>query len=145
MLFRSNEDYWRGAPAIKKVTFKPIPESATRIAELQTGAVDLIVNVPPHQAETIDDATGTKVVNTASGRFIFVSLNTQKEGPLADKRVRQALNYAVNVQDIIDNVLDGYGYRSTQPLTTLDFGFDSDIDIFEYNPERAKELLTEAG
>ena len=145
VIMEANEDYWRGAPAIKKVTFKPIPESATRIAELQTGAVDLIVNVPPHQAETIDDATGTKVVNTASGRFIFVSLNTQKEGPLADKRVRQALNYAVNVQDIIDNVLDGYGYRSTQPLTTLDFGFDSDIDIFEYNPERAKELLTEAG
>ena len=145
VVMEANEDYWRGPPAIKKITIKPIPESAARIAELQTGGVDLIVNVPPHQAEAIDAAASTKVANTPSGRFIFVSLNSQREGPLADKRVRQAMNYAVNVDEIIDNVLDGYGYRSTQPLTTLDFGFDADIDIYEYNPEKAKQLLAEAG
>ncbi len=140
-----NEDYWGGIPAIKKITFKPIPESATRIAELQTGAVDLIVNVPPHQAETIDAADATKVVNTASGRFIFISLNAQREGPLSDPKVRQALNYAVNVDEIIENVLGGYGYRSTQPLTTLDFGYNEDIDMYKYDPEKAKQLLKEAG
>jgi peptide/nickel transport system substrate-binding protein len=145
VVMEANEEYWRSAPAIKKVTFKPVPESSTRIAELQTGAVDIIVNVPPHQASTINTGASTKIASTASGRFIFISMNTVREGPLANKLVRQAMNYAVDVDSIIENVLGGYGYKSTQPLTTKDFGYDATIPGFQYNPEKAKSLLVEAG
>ncbi len=145
IVFEANEDYWQGAPAIKKITIKPVPESSTRIAELQTGAVDLIVNVPPHQADVIDADPVTKIETVPSGRFIFISLNTQREGIMQDKKVRQALNHAVDIDTIIDTVLEGYGYKSTQPLTPLDFGYDDSIEGYEYNPEKARDLLAEAG
>jgi len=145
IVLAANDAYWRGSPAIKQVTFRPIPENATRLAELQTGAVDLIVNVPPHQAADLDAGADTKVVKTPSGRFIFLQLAADSDGPLADPRVRQALNCAIDVPGIIDSILAGNGYRSTQPLTSLDFGFNPDLAGYAYNPERARQLLAEAG
>jgi len=145
VVLEANEDYWQAAPAIKKVTIKPIPESSTRVAELQTGSVDLIVNVPPHQAQELDSGSGTKVVKTQSGRYITIVLVTGKGGPLDDVRVRQALNYAVDVPAIIASVLDGHGYPSTQPLTPLDFGYNPAVKGYSYDPEKARQLLAEAG
>ncbi|MGI5838792.1 MAG: ABC transporter substrate-binding protein [bacterium] len=145
IVLEANEAYWREPPAIKKVTFRPIPESSTRVAELQTGGVDLIVNVPPHQVETLAAGNGTKVLQTPSGRYIAIFLVTGKGGPLDDPRVRQALNYAVDVPAIINSVLEGHGYPTTQPVTPLDFGYSPGVKGYNYDPEKAKQLLAEAG
>ncbi len=145
VVMEANADYWRGAPAIAKVTFRPIPENATRIAELQTGAVDLIVNVPPHMVSSIESGAGTRVARTPSSRIIFIVLNAEKPGPMQNPKVRQALNYAVNVPEIIETVLGGYGYPSTQPLTPAMFGYHKDLPGYHYDPAKAKALLAEAG
>lgn len=145
VVLEANEDYWRPAPAIKKVTFKPIPESSTRVAELQTGAVDLIVNVPPHQAQALNTGSGTKVVKTPSVRYICIVLVTGKGGPLDDPKVRQALNYAVDVPTIIDAVLDGHGYPTTQAVVPYDFGYNPAVKGYSHDLAKAKQLLAEAG
>lgn len=146
ILLTANEDYWRGTPKIKDVVFRVIPESSTRIAELQTGSVDIIVNVPPHQADTLEGQEDTYVSRAPSTRVIFVGMVTTEDGPLADKRVRQALNYGVDVEAIIDNVLMGNGVPlQGQPVAEMSLGFNSDVDSYDYDPQRARELLAEAG
>lgn len=145
VVLAANPAYWRGAPAIAQATFRPIPENSARAAELQTGAVDLIVNIPPHLAENIKTDASVKVSETPGCRLIFIQLVTDRGGPLADPRVRQALNYAVDVQSIIDTVLGGYGQRSTQPLTPQDFGYHPGISGYSYNPAKARQLLAAAG
>ncbi len=145
VVLEANEQYWLGAPSIETVIFRAVPENSVRIAELQTGGVDLIVNVPPHQIGTIEETGHSEVRTTPSGRIIFIQLVADQGGKVGDPRVRQALNHAVDVPTLIDSILDGYGYPSTQPLTPLDFGFHPEVEGFEYNPEKARELLNDAG
>ena len=145
VVLQANEEYWLGPPAIETVVFRSIPENSVRIAELQTGSVDLIVNVPPHQIGSVEETGHSRVVSTPSGRRIYVQLVADQGGKIADPKVRQALNYAVDVPELIETILDGHGYASTQPLTPLDFGYHPEAEGFSYDPKRAQELLTEAG
>ncbi len=142
----ANEDYWRGMPSIKDVVFRVVPETSTRMAELQTGAVDIIVNVPPHQAESLESSDATYVSRAPSSRVIFVGMVTTQPGPLEDVRVRQALNYGIDVDAIVDNVLMGNGIPlASQPVAEIHHGFDENLAPYPHDPERARELLEEAG
>lgn len=145
VVLEANTEYWRGAPAIKTVIFRPIPETSTRIAELQTGAVDIIVNVPPDQVQTLESGSNTRVSTAPSSRVIFIGFVTNKGGPLANPKVRQAINYAVDVDSIIKNILKGNGYRVASPLTTAHFGYNPTVKPYPYDPAKAKALLKEAG
>lgn len=141
----ANEDYWRGTPAIPELTFRPVPEAITRFAALSSGEADLIVNVPPSLLQQIDDLPQARLIDVASGRVIFIGINTLEDTPLQDPRVRRALNYAVDVDAIIEGVLAGLGTPTTTVLTEIDFGYDASLSPHGYDPERAQELLTEAG
>ncbi|MCL4424139.1 MAG: ABC transporter substrate-binding protein [Firmicutes bacterium] len=145
VVLEANTNYWKGAPTIKTVIFRPIPETSTRIAELQTGAVDIIVNVPPDQVKTLESGTNTRVSTAPSSRVIFIGFVANKGGPLANAKVRQAINYAVDVDSIIKNILLGNGYRVASPLTKAHFGYDPDVKPYTFDPGKAKELLKEAG
>ncbi len=146
IVLEANEDYWRGTPSIKKVVFRVVPENSTRIAELQAGKVDLIVNVPPHQAEDLESSPDTRVERVPSTRVIFVATVSDEPGPLADPRVRRALNLAVDAESIIDSVLQGNGIPlQGQPVTENHFGFNPAVDPSGYDPQKARDLLAEAG
>lgn len=141
---RANAQYWRGKPAVDEVVFQPIPEAASRMMALQAGQVDIAVNVPPDQIATIDKSGVAKVAKVASSRVIFVPFMTER-GPLADARVRHALNLAVDVQAIVDGLLNGNGIVMSQPLSQMDFGYNESVSPYGFDPARAKELLAEAG
>ncbi len=144
LILEANESYWRGAPKIKKVIFRPIPEATTRVAGLQTQELDLIVNIPPHLARLMDWKGRSAVAKVPSSRVIFVAFDTTQGGPVADKRVRQAIAQAVDVDKIIKNVLEGNGLRLGTPFTKYHFGNDLSIQPYAFNPEKAKKLLAEA-
>ncbi len=139
-----NPEYWGGAPPIKKVVFRAIPETAARIAELKSGGADLIDNVEPEQAEGLKSGS-TRVETVPSDFVMFVALNTLEPGPLQDKRVRQALNYAVDVDSIVKNVMGGTAQRIAVSLPKDAFGYPSDLQPYPFDPARAKQLLQEAG
>ncbi len=141
----ANSEYWRGAPAIKRVVFKPIPETASRVMALQAGQVDIAVNVPPHQVQEVEKSTNASIAQVPSSRIIFVQFMTGKPGPMSDPRVRLALNYAVDVQSIINNLLGGSGVPMSQSLSSMDFGYKQELQPYSHNPGKAKELLAEAG
>ncbi len=144
LVLEANPDYWRGVPEITSVTFRPIPETSTRVAALQSGDVDLITNVPAfRQTEIASDTIDIRV--TPSTFFQYVALDGTKNEALADVRVRQALQYATNVPEIVEFLFEGSAAQIAVPLAFGTFGLDESIEPYPYDPERARELLEEAG
>lgn len=144
IVFEANPTYWRGAPKIKRVVFRAMPEDATRVAALQSGEADLIMNVPPTFVGALKSMPGVQVRTARSLRTQFLVIN-HKRKPLDNLRVRQALNYAVGADAIIQAVLGGNAYRSGGPIGPAVWGHNPKLKPFPYDPDRAKALLREAG
>src|SRR3990170_1118003 len=136
--------HWRGSPKIRRIVFKPIPEPFTRAAALRNNEVDLVTTLPPNLARELAPVAGIRVHSVPSTWIIYLGLNAFKK-PLSDVRVRQALNYATDVNAIIKNVLDGNGRRLEGPFTPQMFGYDATVKGYAHDPARAKRLLAEAG
>jgi peptide/nickel transport system substrate-binding protein len=145
LVLQANENYWRGAPKIKRAIFRPIPEATTRVAGLQTQELDIIVNIPPHLMRLMEWKGRSFVSKVPSVRVIFMAFDNTKGGPVADKRVRQAIAQAIDMETIIKKVLEGNGLLLGSPFTKYHFGIDPTIKPYVYDPEKAKKLLAEAG
>ncbi len=144
LILEAFDRHWRGAPKIRRIVFKPIPEPFTRAAALRNNEVDLITTLPPNLARELERVPGIKVHRIPSTWIIYLGLNAFRK-PLSDVRVRQALNYATDVDSIIKNVLDGDGRRLEGPFTPNMFGYDPSVKGYGPDPARAKRLLAEAG
>lgn len=144
VLLERFDDYWNGAPTLATAEFRPIAEASTRVAALQAGELDIATLIPTIDVPVIESNPDLTIRNVTSLRTIFVGMNTWNE-PLSDVRVRQALNYAVDVPSIITNLLGGFGSQVASVSGPGEFGFNPDIEPYEYNPDRARELLAEAG
>ena len=145
IVVEANDQYFEGKPAVHRATWRPIPELGARIAALQTGQADLIVNVPPDQMQAVASTRGVRIEKIPSCRIIYFGIAQIKGGPLADRRVRQALNYAVDMQGILDAVLLGNGKRINSAMPPNVWGYDPSIPLYEYDPKKARELLAAAG
>ncbi|MDQ0325013.1 peptide/nickel transport system substrate-binding protein [Rhodopseudomonas julia] len=140
-----NDDYWDGAPSLEAVVFRPITDANTRIAEMLSGGIDVMVEVPPDNLKTFADDPTFKVYEQAGPHLWYVILNT-KDGPFADKRVRQAVNYAVNKRSLVDDVLQGTAEVAAGPVPpAFAWAHNDDVKPYPYDPEKAKALLKEAG
>lgn len=140
VVLEANQDYWGEAPGIQRVVVRPIPEESTRLAALRAGEVDLVRDLLPEQ---IDQAPAVKAIPGLE--FPIVRLNN-KEGPLTDTRIRQAINYAVDKEAIAEALYGGYAVVADgQILTEGHFGYNPNVRAYEYNPDKARELLKEAG
>jgi peptide/nickel transport system substrate-binding protein len=156
IVLEANEHWWGGAPKVKTLVFRPIPEHAVRVAALQAGDVDVAVNIPPHLVPIIEKHPRLYVSKAPSVRTIMIPLYTYQfdaankpigpiEGPTKDKRVRQAMLAAVDVDEIIKTVLEGQAIRTATPLTSKHFGFDRTLAPVKQDLDRVKKLLAEAG
>src|SRR5262249_52883231 len=135
IVVEANDAHWSGKPAVHRATWKPIPELGARIAALQTGQADLIVNVPPDQLQALAATKSVRVEKMPSCRIIYFGIAQIKGGALADRRVRQAINHAVDVQGIIDSVLLGNGKRINSSMPPNVWGYDPSIPLYDYNPK----------
>ena len=145
VVLEANDTYFGGKPAIDKITYKVIPEAASRIAALESGEADIIANVPTSQIERLSSLENVKVLSNPTTRVMFVGMNLIKDGPLQNEKVRQALNYAVNKQALIEGVLDGNATQIATISTPEYEGYDASVEAYSYDPEKAKQLLAEAG
>ncbi|SIT88992.1 glutathione ABC transporter substrate-binding protein [Edaphobacillus lindanitolerans] len=139
-----NEDYWNGPAKVDSVAFKVVPESATRAAELETGNAHIIDPVQPNEVARINDSGNATVDQTPSSSLSYIGFNTEK-APFDDVRVRKAISMAVNKEDIIDGVYEGFGIPAKGPLAPGIFGYDEKLKMIDYNMDEAKKLLEEAG
>lgn len=143
LVLEVNEDYYGEVSEIPTVQFDIIPESSALIVALETGEADAIMRVPPQETDRLEAEPGIEVVYEQSVRTIYIGFNNQRE-PFTDVRVRRALNYAVDKQAIVDGLFDGVFSVADAPVVPAVFGHES-VGPYEYNPDRARELLTEAG
>lgn len=141
----ANEDYWRGVASIPALEFRPVPEAMTRFSSLAAGEADLVVNVPSSLVASIQSNEDLRLETVAGARVIFVGINTLLDTPLQDPLVRQALNYAVDVDAIIAGILGGLATPTTTLLTDIDLGYNAELSPYPYDPDRARALLAEAG
>lgn len=144
IVLEANPNYFKGAPKIGKVTFRVIPEVATQIAELQSGGVDIIRMVPPDMLAQLEGNPQLAVTSTPLLRVYYLAFDTRKK-PFDDVRVRQAMNYAVDIDTIVKKVLGGKAVRTPAGVNPNHFGFDAGIQPYPYDPAKAKALLQEAG
>jgi peptide/nickel transport system substrate-binding protein len=157
IVLEANDAWWRGTPKIKTVVFRPIPDDAVRVAALQNGEIDVAVNIPPHLANPISNHPKLFLTTAPSIRTIQLMFQTHNfdekthmatgvyDGPTKDKRVRQAIQYALDVDEIIKGVLDGKATRMATMLTPLHFGYDASLKPIKQDLAKVKKLLTEAG
>jgi len=145
------DDYYGGSPDIppvgpakvKTLIFKVIPETSSRIAALQAGEVDIITKVPTDLMGQIEADTNSEIALCNGTRSYFIGMNCL-DGVFTDKRVRQAMNYAIDMELIVKTFYSGLGEVIPTILSPNAIGY-ADLDPYPYDPEKAKELLTEAG
>ena len=137
------ENYWGRKPFYDEVVFKIVPEAVTRESLLLAGQVDMVILPPVADVPALERNPRVKVLLAPSDRTIFIAINNQRP-PFDDVRVRQALNYAVDKEAIIKGVLFGAADPMDAPMAPSLFGY-CPIGGYEYNPDKARELLREAG
>ena len=144
VVIERNPDYWDGAASLEAVVFRPITDANTRVAEMMAGGIDVMVEVPPDNLATFKDDANFAVSEQAGPHVWFTILNT-KAGPFADKKVRQAANYAVNKETLVNDVLQGAATVAAGPIPPAFNWVESAVEPYPYDPEKAKALLAEAG
>src|SRR5262245_29858472 len=117
LVMERNPDYWQGPADLNRVTFRFIPEFSARLAALLAGEIDIMKDVPPHTVEMLDKSGKAKVRSTVSSRINYLALVNLKPGPMQDVRVRRAIHHAVNVDELIQQVLRGRATKMCGPLS----------------------------
>ncbi|QLG63034.1 ABC transporter substrate-binding protein [Halorarum salinum] len=142
--FERNEDYWDDPAAISTLTINAASESSTRVNRLLNDETDVAVNVPPQEVSRIDGNEGTSVSAVPSTRVLFTAMRYDAE-PFDSPEFRRAINYAIDLESIIENVLQTFGDATGQPTLEGFFGYNSDVDPYPQDLERAEELVEESG
>ncbi len=139
-----NDDYWGEKAGTEAVVFRPITDANTRVAEMLSGGIDMMVEVPPTSLSEFQ-TSDFSVVEQAGPHVWFLILNA-KDGPFADKRVRQAANYAINKGAIANDVLEGTADVAAGPTPpAFAWAYNNDLKPYPYDPDKARALLKEAG
>ena len=139
-----NEDYWDDNARLEGIVIRPISESASRVAALQGGEVDFVVTIPPDSVQMLEDEPDIEVVFAGPPHVWFWMLNF-RDTPTQDKLVRQAMNYAIDRESLVNDILSGTAEPAAGPVPPGNPAYNPDVTGYEYDPERALALLEEAG
>jgi peptide/nickel transport system substrate-binding protein len=144
LVLERNPDYWQGPADASRVTFRFIPEFSTRMAALLSGEIDIMKDVPPHAVEAIERSGRAKMRSTVSSRINYLALVNLKPGPMQDLRVRRAMNHAVDVDELIKQVLKGRATRMCGPLSPVNVDYGP-VECYKHDLAQAQALFKEAG
>ena len=144
VVFTRFDDYHKGPAKIEKVTFKIIADNNTALLALESGDVDYILTAPQIAYDNLEKNKDINVFQLPTRELFHVTMNFNKK-PFDDIRVRQALNYAINKQDVINMAVEGFGEVATYPMNSMFFHYSKNVKGYDYNEAKAKELLAEAG
>jgi peptide/nickel transport system substrate-binding protein len=144
VVFERYDDYWNDPADVTQLTFTAASESSTRVNQLLNGETDVIVNVPPQDAERVRGGDNTDLAAVPSTRLLFSAMRYDVE-PFSSQEFRQAMNYAVNLEGIIENVLQTFGDPTGQPTLEGFVGHNPDVDPYPHDPDQAESLVEESG
>jgi peptide/nickel transport system substrate-binding protein len=143
MVMVRNDKYWAGPPKVAKVILRPIPDPVARVAALRSGEVNWIEVPPPDEVPNLKSA-GYQVL-TNSYDHIWPWVYNMTKAPFNNLKVRLALNWAINRQSLVDNILKGTAEPALGFTPKANAGYRPANDVYGYDPAKAKQLLAEAG
>lgn len=144
VVVEANPAYWGGKPPTPRMVWQVIPDAATRVAALQRGDIDVMLNLPIPLLPAVEADANLRVYSELSSLTHVILLNTKEATPLRDRRVRQALNLAIDRQAIVKNLYAGRG-RLLNGVAGPAVANGIDPGAYPYDPARARQLLAEAG
>src|SRR5690625_2255523 len=145
IVLEKNEDYWKeGLPKLDKVIFEVIPDNAARLIALRSGDIDIMDGLNPDDAAGVESDDDLILYSRAENNFGYVGFNVQKE-PLDNELLRQAISHAIDREAIVEALYAGYGTPAVNPLPPSYLGYNDEVEGYQYDVEKAKELLAEAG
>lgn len=139
------DDYWGEAPEMERIQFLTIADPSVRLIELESGTAHIAYDISPSDMPAVEENSELTLIDTPNLGAEYLGLNVQNDTPLQDVRVRQAIAHAVDVEAIVDTVYMGVGEQMAGPINELVFGYNDELEPYEYNIETAKDLLAEAG
>jgi len=139
------DDYWDSElPKLKKIIFQSFPDNSARLNALMTGNIDLADGINPSDGKSIEDNEELQLFERPSMNVGYLGLTVTRP-PFDKKEVRQAINYAIDKQAIVDSFFEGRADVAKNPMPPSISGYNDDVEGYEYNPEKAKELLKSVG
>jgi peptide/nickel transport system substrate-binding protein len=142
---RAMPGYWKGAPSIEEVTFRAVPEDATRVADLQSGRAHLALGLTSDDAATMKADPKLQLLSGATERVAYLAFNVLGDSPLRDARLREAIADAIDGRALIQSLLGGYARSVNEFLTPKHIGYAPKLPGYPYAPTQAKQLLAAAG
>jgi peptide/nickel transport system substrate-binding protein len=142
--YTRNDEWWDGTPYFENLVIRPIPDANTRVSALLANEIDFINAVPFERIKDIEGSPNHKVLTMPNERSIYCGMDTLNP-PFNDKRVRQAMNYAVNWDAIVEQIFNNQVIRVTGGFSPVMLGDDPSITPYEYNLDKAKQLMQDAG
>lgn len=145
IVLKKYEDYWdEGKPKLERVIFRVIDDNSARLNALKAGEIDLMDGTNPSDVDSIKEEDGLTVYNRPPLSMAYFGFNVEEE-PFDDEEVRVALNHAIDKKSLIDAFYAGQGEAAKNPMPPTVDGYNDDIDPYEFDPEKAKEMLADAG
>lgn len=144
IIVERNEDYWDGKAYLDRIIFKVIPDNSARFLELQTGSIDIMDGLNPSDVEFVKQDSSLTLHLRPSFNIGYLAMNMDKK-PFDNVLVRRAINHAINKEMIVEAFYSGLGQPAKNPMPPTLWGYNDEIEDYEYNPEKARQLLKEAG
>jgi peptide/nickel transport system substrate-binding protein len=144
VVFNRYTDYWQEEAAISSLTIKAAQESSTRVNSLLSGEADIVVNVPPQEVNRVENDDNAEIAAVPSTRIIFNAMRYDAE-PFDSVEFRQAMNYAIDLESIVKNVLGTFGDQTSQPTLEGFFGYNEDLDPYPQDQAEAESLVEASG
>ncbi len=140
----ANKNYWNGRPYVDKLIFKVITNNAVRAAELKAGSIHIMDFPNPAEVPGLEANSKIKLVKQEGLNVGYLAFNMEKD-VFKNKLVRQAISHAINMQGIVDSVYEGLGKVANNPIPPTMWSYNTNLKGYEYNVQKAKNLLKEAG
>ncbi|WP_435180857.1 ABC transporter substrate-binding protein [Halorussus sp. AFM4] len=140
-----NPDYWGEGPYVDEVVFTAIGSNNTRAQTLISGGADIIDGIGAQSSQIVRNASAAELVETQGINIGYLAMNMATFEPFRDRRVRRAISYAVNTEAIVNTIFQGIATQASQPIPEKVLGYNENIDPYPHDPEKAKQLLDEAG
>ncbi|MCL1855899.1 MAG: ABC transporter substrate-binding protein [Clostridia bacterium] len=144
VILERNPDYFKGPAKLDRLIFRTIIDDNVRQNALEAGTINLMTNILPDNLEALGADPKFQLLEQPGMHVWYLSMNCSK-APFDKKEVRQAMYYAIDRQGIVDNILLGTGVLAHNMVPPMTFAYTDDVSKYEYNPDKAKSLLAEAG
>lgn len=143
IILQRNDNYWGDKAKVDKIILKSIPEPSARLMALQSGTIDIADDLDPDSINLLKSNPQITVIERPSVNVGYLALNTQKPA-LKDVRVRQAINHAIDKDTLIKTIFQGLAIPAKNPFAPSIWSYNDAIQPYDYNPEKAKQLLAQA-